>query len=428
VTTVEPSRRDAVSEWLELFVRLLALPAAEATLVRDELEDHLRSRVDDLLIVGLTEPEAVRQAVAELGETATLARGFQNARLRPRKRRMMMHAALLVIAGSTLTMSSIAVFSGDSAPEPVLDHEAAVTTDGLPPSIDVLPETMPVVKPELTNSDLPMTGLVYAGATPPWNLTPDQIIYTPTIEIIPTVIPNTVVPAPQQDQFGDSLVRYDVSVLVGAGGPLQDSHAGAALLEVIRDLVARNQWEANGGSEARASVVGNTLFVNGDEVTQAGVKWVLESLRKDNNRMIQEQQAAKDAAQLAHEKTVVEETRERERAMQEMREAYEQLRHQLVALEQQRFKIDTERQALEAQIEAVGMFDDTRAAMSGLIARTTEIEIRTDDARERLKRVRSLLMSLEFGQDRAQSAPMPSLFGRARPARIDDAFSVTTDR
>lgn len=101
---VRPSTRDPIAQWLDVFTSLLALPASEADRIRDELEDHLRTRVDDLLILGMTEPEAIQKAVTELGETAQLARNFRSVRTHSR-RRIAMHTALFAVVGLALSVS-----------------------------------------------------------------------------------------------------------------------------------------------------------------------------------------------------------------------------------------------------------------------------------------------------------------------------------
>ncbi|MEL6798149.1 MAG: permease prefix domain 1-containing protein, partial [Planctomycetota bacterium] len=95
---ITSSARDPIDRWLDVFVRLLRVPKQDAQRIRDELEDHLRARVDDLMVTGQSEPEAVRLAVAELGETAELARQFQTA-AKPHRRRTMLAASTLVSAG-----------------------------------------------------------------------------------------------------------------------------------------------------------------------------------------------------------------------------------------------------------------------------------------------------------------------------------------
>ena len=99
-----PTTRDGIDSWLDVLTSMLALPPSQRAQVRDELEDHLRSRVDDLLIAGKPEPEAIRTAIAELGETAQLARHISSANRTPRSfRRFAMNATFFVLAGSILT-------------------------------------------------------------------------------------------------------------------------------------------------------------------------------------------------------------------------------------------------------------------------------------------------------------------------------------
>lgn len=101
-----PASRDGIESWLDVLTSMLSLPPSQRTQVRDELEDHLRSRVDDLLIMGTPEPEAIRTAIAELGETAQLARHISTANRTPKSfRRFAMNATFFVLAGSVLTAS-----------------------------------------------------------------------------------------------------------------------------------------------------------------------------------------------------------------------------------------------------------------------------------------------------------------------------------
>ncbi|RNC82272.1 MAG: hypothetical protein ED559_10965 [Phycisphaera sp.] len=115
--TVRTSARDPITQWLDVFTKLLALPPAERERIRDELEDHLRMRVDDLMILGKSEPEATEKAVAELGETAELAKRFKEARTSTRRRRLM-HTTMFAAAGLALTVGAMNMIPG-SAPMPV---------------------------------------------------------------------------------------------------------------------------------------------------------------------------------------------------------------------------------------------------------------------------------------------------------------------
>jgi PadR family transcriptional regulator PadR len=61
-----PTARDPIESWLDVLESMLSVPAARGRAIRQELEDHLRSRVDDLTITGMTEPDAVREAMASI--------------------------------------------------------------------------------------------------------------------------------------------------------------------------------------------------------------------------------------------------------------------------------------------------------------------------------------------------------------------------
>ncbi|GAB5496255.1 MAG: hypothetical protein Phyf2KO_13350 [Phycisphaerales bacterium] len=113
---VRTSARDPITQWLDVLTKLLALPPAERERIRDELEDHLRMRVDDLTILGMSEPEAIEKAVAELGETAELAKRFKEARTSTRRRRLM-HTTMFAAAGLALTIGAMNIIPA-SAPAP----------------------------------------------------------------------------------------------------------------------------------------------------------------------------------------------------------------------------------------------------------------------------------------------------------------------
>ncbi|MEO0632125.1 MAG: permease prefix domain 1-containing protein, partial [Planctomycetota bacterium] len=112
---IASSARDPIDRWLDVFVRLLRVPKQDAQRIRDELEDHLRARVDDLMVTGQSEPEAVRLAVAELGETAELARQFQTA-AKPHRRRTMLAASAIMSAG---LIASAVLLTQQTAPPPL---------------------------------------------------------------------------------------------------------------------------------------------------------------------------------------------------------------------------------------------------------------------------------------------------------------------
>lgn len=138
---VTPSASDPIDRWLDVFIRLLRLPKADAQRIRDELEDHLRARVDDLMLTGSAEPEAVRIAVAELGETAELARQFQSASKPPRR--------LTMLAGSAIVSAGLitgAMLLTQSAPPPASAPAALASAAGQAEAAEAAP---PVFESEL---------------------------------------------------------------------------------------------------------------------------------------------------------------------------------------------------------------------------------------------------------------------------------------
>ncbi|MFK7760220.1 MAG: permease prefix domain 1-containing protein [Phycisphaerales bacterium] len=106
---VTPSSRDSISSWLDVLTSMLSLPESKRTQIRDELEDHLRSRVDDLLITGTPEPEAIQLAVAELGETVELAKVISLAHTHSKPRRRIVNTALILTAIAGLSIGGISM-------------------------------------------------------------------------------------------------------------------------------------------------------------------------------------------------------------------------------------------------------------------------------------------------------------------------------
>ncbi len=112
--SVTPSNKDSISGWLDVLTSMLSLNEPQRSQVRDEMEDHLRSRVDDLLITGLSEPEAVRVAVSELGETAELAQLISNAHQRRTPRRRLMNTALIITAIAGMSIGGYSLTTGNN--------------------------------------------------------------------------------------------------------------------------------------------------------------------------------------------------------------------------------------------------------------------------------------------------------------------------
>jgi len=102
--TEDPRR--AVEAWLAVFVRLLPMRQRVRQEIRDELHAHLTERMRDLMLGGLDESEALRQATGELGDLAQLAREYRRAHQSNFRRPLMymlatgMTVSLVLIAAS----------------------------------------------------------------------------------------------------------------------------------------------------------------------------------------------------------------------------------------------------------------------------------------------------------------------------------------
>ncbi|MEM9411976.1 MAG: permease prefix domain 1-containing protein [Planctomycetota bacterium] len=87
--------------YLALVSRLMRLNREQQELIRDELRDHLETRVDELVQSGMEVNEATRRALEEFGDAASLAQQFQTL-FQLNQRRWMMRFAAFSIAGSFL--------------------------------------------------------------------------------------------------------------------------------------------------------------------------------------------------------------------------------------------------------------------------------------------------------------------------------------
>ncbi len=108
--------KDSISSWLDVLTGMLAIPESQRAQVRDEFEDHLRSRIDDLLITGKPEPEAIRIAIAELGETAELAKLISKAHQHAHPRRRTMNIAMITVAIAGLSIGGLSLLTQQSQP------------------------------------------------------------------------------------------------------------------------------------------------------------------------------------------------------------------------------------------------------------------------------------------------------------------------
>jgi len=87
--------------YIALMGKLLQLSPDQREQIAGELKDHLQMRVADLMNEGMSQPDAVRQALEEFGDAAVMANNFRTV-LNLKRRRWMMRFATFSIAGTFL--------------------------------------------------------------------------------------------------------------------------------------------------------------------------------------------------------------------------------------------------------------------------------------------------------------------------------------
>jgi len=335
-----PSRRDPIDAWLDVLVRLLRVPRGEQRQIRDELEDHLRSRVHDLMIAGVEEHDAVRQAVTELGETAELAHRFTAAR-RGQKRRLAMQITALTTAGAALALSITAIVAGSTGGPSSPTATAPVRSESSSDAA-ILAQS---------NADAPRSQEAAGAAAP----------------------------------HDPMLRRYDVSDLIGSQRPIRETTEGHLIKETIQELVASDSWRSYGGDEAFIKTTGNIMFVRADESTQAGVQWVLEALREQLRRAERqrEDRIAELEARLDHHAGDLVSLRTREQILQMEISFLTRRYHQMQA----RGRPDGEQPQAEAERarqEILGELDQKSQEYQSITLKIEDIEPRWEHVRDEL--------------------------------------------
>ncbi|HED54674.1 MAG TPA: hypothetical protein ENJ00_10810 [Phycisphaerales bacterium] len=349
VAPIRPSARDPISQWLDVFTRLLGLPDVERQRIRDELEDHLRNRVDDLMILGMPEVEAVCKAVAELGETADLAKRFKAAHHSP-NRRFLMPTVLTAVAGTALAIS---VFNlGSSGIPPGSNQQAIAALQAQPEAEHGSPEdhrldfdipagTLGEAFERLAESaDVQM--FVHWDSFADWGITPDTeipIIPAKGLEMVKVKqfldsvlgleepyriagrFEDGLVEIATQDYFDrrDSVTAYyDLSDLVPADHPLEYTDEGETIRRVITETIEPEIWASPSGSSRRAgpggygriAIIGSQMTIKAPERIQRQVTEFIEKLKQAQRQL---DRASEYEAQQAREALEAERVAELER-------------------------------------------------------------------------------------------------------------------
>lgn len=296
------SQADPVGAWLDVLMGLVRLGSAEKRAIRDELDSHLRDRVRDLMLTGLHEPVATREAIAELGDAAELAARYARASKSPARRRIAMNLGLFGMAGAALVTSFVAMRqpggSGGSGPEArayqapamaapehasksvgkvdftdtplaeVLRHvadsaglmllvdERSLESIGLmqdsPVTMSLKEATLQTVMDELAawSSNEPGMGLSYRVR--------DGVL--------------RVAGAHDLDLADRMLVTIDVS------GPIESGISGEEICELVQTFIEPDSWETNGGDLGRMNVVGTKMFIRATPRMIEGTRWIVGQL------------------------------------------------------------------------------------------------------------------------------------------------------
>jgi hypothetical protein len=428
---VRPSSQDPVQRWLDIFVPMTGLSRSRQSEIRAELEDHLRARTSDLMITGLSEPDAIQQAVSELGETAHLARQFRTA-LKPR-RNTPMNIALAAAAGIAVTAGLIA-FTGNGAGHLAGHAHAAVAAihghdaehdgahhDGaheIPshPIDNLRGQTYGGLFAAVSgHSDIPI--LVHwdrlqeigIDANAPLGLEvdalPSHVLYRLLRERTESVgDPLTVEESPEliefslQSHFDRRSIEirpHSIEGLVGQQTGARQAEGGRGttgpqptrrgveaegheVLESVVELVESDAWVPLGGDLASARVVGASLIVSAPVRIHEEIARVIEMMRAEVQRFEDERaRAAQRAAQT--EAARAEELRaERQARILSLEAAIQENLEHIVALETRKSMLEEEHKWAE------------RSA-SGMVTSSKETE---QQASERAKRDKDRIPSL----------------------------------
>ncbi|MCG3124610.1 MAG: hypothetical protein GIKADHBN_03079 [Phycisphaerales bacterium] len=303
---------DLAGEFLARLDRRLHLPQPHRRQVLDELACHLDERVRDLMVTGVTEEQATRRAVEELGDPMVLARRFERAHVAPRRRRIMnmlmvgLASAAALTGAMTLRAPQVTIRSAVYPPPDAVQQvpQKPLDVQGLPPDVQwgdffsLAASTSgksPVVHwGALRELDSDNFGPGHSLGIDP--LVDQKLTLDQFLELINTekgfVADNRIEYREEEgrlvfatthyfDRRETRLVTYDVSELLRArlGGDADnpDRVPGAVheIADLIRALVESGMWDVNGGS-ASITTYGTKLFVRVPQRLLPRIEWVLE--------------------------------------------------------------------------------------------------------------------------------------------------------
>jgi hypothetical protein len=297
--TAEAGPTDPVAAWLRVVEPLLKLPEPERRAIVEELENHLRERVRDQLLAGMAEGDAVRAAVAELGDAAALARRFREAGKTP-LRRTAMNLAVLGVAGAAMITSIAAVGGGSAArhtptvsvyqqptvskaengPKAPVVQEAAFTNIALERA---LAEIADITRLKLVARWERMENEGVDRAHPITLVARDadlgrvfQMINEDLggSAIDYRLVGNVLEVGPRSffDRRDAELVSFDVGRILDGG--VQPNELVGAIVQ----MVEQESWADSGGASGSMTIVGKRLFVKAPARMWKKAAWMLDQL------------------------------------------------------------------------------------------------------------------------------------------------------
>ena len=298
----------SIESWLVVFGRLLQLPDATKQAIHDELDQHLRERVRDLVLTGKNETEALRLAIDELGSAAELAQRFKTAN-RPGLRRLIMHTTIIGIGAASLVTAGMFVSSTQRPAAVYYDPPAGIDERAdladVPIAVEFEETQLEQVFEYFANvveSDL----VTYWFVLEECGVSREKLVTIrlerkrPLSQVIDLVLATAAEPGwPVIDwRYGDGLMEFstreyfdcrelrlaafDVTGVLDSLGPQHvldtDAAASERLCELIFEYVEPTAWQANGGRIAQLTVVGTTMLIRAPQRIHGEVEWILSQL------------------------------------------------------------------------------------------------------------------------------------------------------
>lgn len=286
---------ESIAGWLDIAIKLCRLKEREASSLREELESHLSERVNDMLVTGANEQQAIRRAIAELGDAAIFAQQYRTQRNEPTRRKIM-NGLLIGSVGAALALSvtAITINQPTRGPNVYPTGTAYIASGAVDDLIDFSFKDVPL-REILTEVGSVVADRVYINEYNGWDnmldskltlvvgevafshglLLLSEKIRAFTGEEIEYRVTNGLIefgPRSLFDTREKILVSYDFEE------DLRPDVTHADLKGAITSLVEFDSWVDNGGEAATITIVGSLLFINASPRIHEGVEWVIGQL------------------------------------------------------------------------------------------------------------------------------------------------------